>query len=705
MSSVICNQEYAKINYTGVKSKMRKTMKKNISISVPSWFDGLIKTKDDVLTLKEKILVLYKDMIVAVTAISVDSIDQENAKDSFDKTYRLVEDYRFRIQSSFSYLYWYLHLDANNEIKAVIQQVLTELEDFIFEHFTYNKKIYRILKKVGDLYLLSPQISLEEKKLIDQTFYDYKKMGIDLPEEKQAKIKEVSLALSHISREFELHIQNQDNHIIAKKDSLAGLTETQLNRLKEVEKDTYRIGVDYPTFDLIMRYCSNQEIRKDLYIQFNSRAYPQNVSLLKEIRTLAQEYAHLVGSQNYAVLDIELQMAKTVKNVEDFLLKTKEATRPKAIKEKALLTEFARRNIFHDPSYIIHPWDITYIYNTYEEQVFGINAEQVSQYFPVKKTIQKMIDLYSSFFGLEMEMISYDPSIFDGSWHMFVLQIKQNGSIKGHLLFDLYPREGKYSHACFATMVSSVFAKKGEEALKDLPIGLIIANFNKPTDTHDGLMKYDEARTLFHEMGHAMHHFLATTEFVSHSGTSTLHDFVEVPSQLFEQWFLEESIIQNISSHYLSGEQLPIKTIKDMIKLEFYNMGLFIQRQINSSLLSLYLFAQPEKDVDVIREELSQDIISLSYHDKVFNQWVYSFGHITPGVYGPKYYVYLWSLVYAIDFFQKIKESNGLSDKAWGNALTEIVLKKAGFEDPEKLSNQFLQRDLSFDTFYKYLNR
>lgn len=679
-------------------------MKSLKSIPVPSWFKDLIKSKEDVICLKERILNLYKAMISKLLLLANVEVTKENVKQQFDQSYRLIEDFRFEIQSLFSYLYWYLYLESDNEIKALIQHTLTELEDFTFQHFTYNKEIYLVLKKVGQLYLSYPNITSQEKKLIEQSFYDYKKIGIDLSEEKKTRIKELSLLLSTISRAFELNIQNQNNHIIAKKESLVGLTEKQLKRLEEIDKDTYKIGVDYPTYDLIMRYCSNDQIRKDLYIAFNSRAYPENVSLLKEIRDLSSEYAELVGSKNYADLDIELQMAKTVTNVEAFLLKTKEATASKALEEKALLTDFAKKHIFKNPEYVIHPWDISYVYNFYEESVFGINAEKIAEYFPVKQTIQKMIDLYSSFFGLEMELISYDSPIESNI--SAVLEIKKDGKVQGNLLFDLYPREGKYSHACFSTLVSSVFKKDcDQKELKNLPLGLIIANFNKPTESHDGLMKYDEARTLFHEMGHAMHHFLATTEFVSHSGTSTLHDFVEVPSQLFEQWFLEESIIKNVSSHYISEEQLPESVIKNIIKLEFYNMGLFIQRQINSSLLSLYLFTQPKKEVDIMREELANQTVSLSYHDKIFNQWVYSFGHITPGVYGPKYYVYLWSLVYAIDFFQKIKQANGLFEKAWGEKLTEEVLKKAGFEDPEKLSNLFLERDLSFEAFYSYLNR
>lgn len=708
---MINNKIFLGILISIIDFKRDKNKKSEIQIMktikiVPNWFQNIIKNKRDVIKIKDKILFLYTELIEEkLLSQKEDEVTEKNIQDFFQKTYVVIEDYHFHINNHFSAFYWYLHLESDNEIKNDIQQILSELENFIIKEFTYNKSIYILLKKVGELYLNYPLAETNEKKLIQDTFYNYKKIGIDLSEEKQKRLKEVSLLLSNISREFELNIQNQDNHIIAKEKDLTGLNKEQIARLKKLDNGDYKIGVDYPTNNLIMSYCDNSRIRKDLYIAFNTRAYPINVSLLEQIRNLTHEQANIIGYSNYAELDIEPQMAKTVENVEKFLDNSAKATASKALKEKELLTDFAKNELFQDESYVIHPWDVPYIFQKYESMQCAIDAEEIAAFFPVIKTIEKIITIYSKFFDLTMEMVSYEDDSWQPSSEIIILRITKNGQEIGDLLFDLYPRQGKYSHACFSGIVSSVYHKNNSNKLKELPLGLIIANFNRPTEEHDGLLKYEEARTLFHEMGHALHHFLGTTEFFSQSGTSTMYDFVEVPSQLFEQWLLEKDILKEVSGHYKTNERMKDEIIEKIIKLEFYNLGLFIQRQINSSRLALHLFTQHDTPVETIREKLAQETISLSYYDNIFNQSVYSFGHISCGVYGPKYYVYLWSLVYAIDFFQKIKTENGLLDKTIGNKLINTVLKKAGFEDPEILSELFLEKKPSLESFFTYLNR
>jgi Zn-dependent oligopeptidase len=252
-------------------------------------------------------------------------------------------------------------------------------------------------------------------------------------------------------------------------------------------------------------------------------------------------------------------------------------------------------------------------------------------------------------------------------------------------------------------MISAVLKKGSDNELIEMPIGLIIANFNKPTALHDGLLKYGEVRTFFHEFGHALHGLFGATEFYSQSGTNVSADFVETPSQLFEQWLLQEDLIRDISCHYKTKEPLERDLIKKIIEIEFYDIGLFFQRQINLSSLALELFLYPEKSPSKIIDELSDKTVRLSYVDGL-SQFVYSFGHLASSLYGPKYYAYLWSLVYAIDFFYCIKSQNGLLNNTIGRKLKEMVLSKGGSEDPFILLEDFLGRKANIDNFYKYLN-
>ena len=319
-------------------------------------------------------------------------------------------------------------------------------------------------------------------------------------------------------------------------------------------------------------------------------------------------------------------------------------------------------------------------------------------------TINKLLNIYCTFFDIDMKIIEYDDNSWKFDENIKIIRIlKKNGDIIGDLILDLYPRENKYSHACFDNMISAVLKKGSDFELIEMPIGLIIANFNKPTALHDGLLKYGEVRTFFHEFGHALHGLFGATEFYSQSGTNVSADFVETPSQLFEQWLLQDNLIKDISCHYETKEPLPSEIIQKIIDIEFYDLGLFFQRQINLSLLALELFLRPNEPVNNIIDELSNKTIRLSYVDSL-SQFVYSFGHLASSLYGPKYYAYLWSLVYALDFFYCIKAQNGLLDSKVGVKLKEAVLSQGGSNDPFVLLENFLGRKSSIDNFYKYLN-
>jgi thimet oligopeptidase len=453
-----------------------------------------------------------------------------------------------------------------------------------------------------------------------------------------------------------------------------------------------------------MSYCDNSALRKKLYKEFNTRGYPENIDNLAKLRELKNEKAKILGYRNYPEFDFENQMAKNIHQVEDLFKKVNGATSKKAIEEKKMLTDFAKKEIFYDESYIVHPWDTAYISQLYENKYFNIDQEKVAEYFPVNHTIKKLLEIYCTFFDIDMKIIEYDDNSWKFDESIQVIRIsKKTGEVIGDLILDLYPRENKYSHACFDNMISAVLKKGSSSELIEMPIGLIIANFNKPTSLHDGLLKYNEVRTFFHEFGHALHGLFGATEFYSQSGTNVSADFVETPSQLFEQWLLQESLIQGISCHYKTKEPLSSDLIKKIIEIEFYDIGLFFQRQINLSLLALELFLYPEKLPSEIIDALSNQTIRLSYVDGL-SQFVYSFGHLASSLYGPKYYAYLWSLVYAIDFFYFIKEKNGLLDPEIGKKLKDTVLSRGGSEDPFVLLENFLGRKSTIDNFYKYLN-
>lgn len=680
-------------------------LKMNI-IETPQWYKNFIKNKNDISCIKNTIIFAYEELIEKILLLKDLPINELNCNELFEKSYELIEKYNRNIEKHFSILRIYNHLGKDIELKNDIQKVFNDINSFLIQNFTYNIDIYNILSSIGNFLLTTQNLKNNKKKLIENKLNEYRRLGIHLSEEKKNRLKEIDIILTDISINFDMNIQISKNSIVASKNELTGLTDLQIERLEkiEIENDNYKIGVNYPTYSMIMSYCSNSDIRKKLYKEFNTRAYPENIDNLSKIRILKNEKAKILGYKNYPEFDFEDQMAKNIMAVENLFAQVNVATAKKAIEEKKMLTDFAKKEVFKDSEYIINPWDIFYIAQLYENKYYNVDQEKVSEYFPVQHTINKLLEVYCTFFDIDMQIIEYD----DNSWKfddtMKVIRIlTKNGNIIGDLILDLYPRENKYSHACFDNMISAVLKKGSDSELIEIPIGLIIANFNKPTDSHDGLLKYSEVRTFFHEFGHALHGLFGATEFFSQSGTNVSADFVETPSQLFEQWLLQEDLIRGISSHYKTKEPLPTDLINKIIEIEFYDIGLFFQRQINLSLLALDLFLYPEKSPSLIIDELASKTIRLSYVDAL-SQFVYSFGHLSSSLYGPKYYAYLWSLVYAIDFFYFIKLQDGLLNNIIGKKLKDTVLSKGGSEEPFVLLENFLGRQSSIDNFYKYLN-
>lgn len=302
-------------------------------IKTPEWYSLFIKDRRDVRCIKNTIIFYYEELIEKLLLLKDVIINESNYNELFEKSYQLIEDYNRNIEKYFSVLRIYNHLGSDIEIKNDIQKIFNEINIFFIQNFTYNIDIYNILSLVGN-FLLKKDIKSNKKKLIENTLNEYKRIGINLSEEKKNRLKEIDIILTDISIDFDMNIQANKNHIIATKEELNGLSDTQIERLQKIDQNSYRIGIDYPTYTMVMSYCKNNNIRKNLYKEFNTRAYPENVEILSKIRTLKDEKAKILGYSNYPQFDFENQMAKSTVQVEDLLHKINVVTVKKALEEK-----------------------------------------------------------------------------------------------------------------------------------------------------------------------------------------------------------------------------------------------------------------------------------------------------------------------------------------------------------------------------------
>jgi thimet oligopeptidase len=340
----------------------------------------------------------------------------------------------------------------------------------------------------------------------------------------------------------------------------------------------------------------------------------------------------------------------------------------------------------------VKPWDKRYIKTQFKKKYLELDEQKIAEYFPMEHTIKQLLSIYERFLSIKFKEISAT-----GFWHEDVKLIEahevHSNKLLGYILLDLYPRDNKFSHAAHTTIISCV-SQNGQSSPS---VGIVIANFPKPTSSKPSLLKFKDVQTFFHEFGHAIHTMLGCTEFYSFSGTNVKKDFVEMPSQMLEDWMNDKEILKMVSKHYKNNEPLPENLIDKLTKLEKFDSGDFILQQVYYSLLSLDYYAQGKnKDTQEISKKLYKKVLNyMLWSDE--NHFQASFGHITD--YGPSYYGYLWSKVFAKDLFYEIKKY-GLLNPEIGKKYIKEVIGKGGSKDPNELLRNFLGRKPVENAFF-----
>ncbi len=612
---------------------------------------------------------------------------------SFRSTMLLLD----RIIANFSYkhnmLYVFTMVHPNKEMRACAQELVAELQKFYIEQFSQNKKLYQILNKYNQVRISrSEKLTQAEEYFINETLDAYRQVGLEKDDQTIKIIKDILQEVTVLSLDFDKNINSNNRFIKVSKEELKGIDQNFIDSLKKDEiSDLYILEVDYPTFSQILGECQVESTRQALWEQFNLRGYPENKEILNKIITLRNKLARILGFDSYAHMDISDQMAKHPKNVIKFLNDISEKCKIKAGKEIEILKkDLPESVVLVDNKF--KPWDFYFVVNYYNKKYLMLDESMTSEYFPMDYTLKSLLGIYEHFFGLKFE-----KSDIKNLWHKDVqaLRVYRNGKFIGTLLLDLWPRENKYTHACQMVIASSV--KDSKANIICPAVVTVIANFIKPQKGNPALLSRREITTFFHECGHAIHSLLGSTELASHSGIAVKGDFVEMPSQMLEEWIMDKEVLKLISKHYKTGERLPDDIIERIQKNKNALIASHLLDQISYSLASLNMFHQAEsKDIDLIWKE-SNSLLSQIYY-QCSDYGYCSFGHLTG--YGPKYYGYLWSKIYAKDLFSKIKE-HGLFNREIGELYAQKILAKGGSQDPNELLKDFLSRETSSEAFFK----
>jgi thimet oligopeptidase len=588
------------------------------------------------------------------------------------------------------------HLSPDAVMRQTAHEALITIEHFMVTHISNNKPLYDAFMTYVQQVAPTEKLTAQQEYLIKEMRIGFERAGLNLPEHERAAIEVLKKELVESATTFDFNISQDASTITVDRAGLEGTAEDFIATLRRTDDGLFILGVDYPTVQVILEQCAVEDTRMRLYRAFNNRAYPVNDILLRSIIAQRDELARKLGFSTYAAFDLDNQMVHTVQRATTFLHDIYERARIKQEHELARITTTLPVSVTRTSDGLLKPWDIGFIKYTYKKEHFALDEYEIAHYFPADKTIQALFDIYQQFFGLTFKEVAVP-----GLWHPDVkaLQVyrKQDDVLLGTLLLDLYPRSGKYSHAAHLTVIPAVRNVDG----KNIPaVSIVMANFPPATETKPALLTRTAVNTFFHEFGHALHAVLGSTEFATFSGTSVKRDFVEMPSQMLEEWLWNKDILRMISSHYETGEPLPEVLLDAMIQLKQFDSGISVCTQVRYALFSLRCFSEGvDADPYAIFTDLYTRMEPAFLLDPE-NHFYTAFGHLTG--YGAKYYGYLWSKVFALDLFGEIKK-HGLLNPVIGKRYTDIVLARGGGKDPHLLLVEFLGREPRIDAFMKDL--
>ena len=444
-----------------------------------------------------------------------------------------------------------------------------------------------------------------------------------------------------------------------------------------------------------MEECAKlPEARHRMQSAYENRAAEKNTKLLTEAVSLRQKIATLLHFKTWADYKTEDRMAKNAKTVWDFL----NSLRGKlAIKNQQDLSHLLKLKKEMEPGADhLNAWDGTYYSNQLKKKEFSVDDEEVREYFPSDRVVQKMFEIYSELLGVKFVPVS-DAITWAPNVKLYEIHDKADNHFIANFFTDFVPRDGKYGHAAAFTLRPGRMVN-GEYRT---PISAIVANFNPPANGKPSLLSHDEVETVFHEFGHIMHQTLTKAPYATLSGSSVAQDFVEAPSQMLENWVWDPSILKEISGLYKDPTQkIPDPLLKQLVKTHYFNLGYFYTRQLLFAIFDMTLHTSSEvPDPTELYKKLYKELTTINpLPDTHFPA---GFGHLMGG-YDAGYYGYLWSDVYAQDMFT-VFEKAGLLNPKVGGRYRKIILEEGDVYPADKLIAEFLGRKPNNKAFFKHL--
>lgn len=540
---------------------------------------------------------------------------------------------------------------------------------------TLDKDLYDVLNAID-----TTDLDAAVQRVVDHTLRDFRRGGVDKADDVRDRLRAIAERKTELGQEFSRNIRDDVRSISVAPEQLRGLPADFIADHPAGEDDRHTITTDYPDVRPFLTFAEHPRARREMHVQFLSRAWPDNEAVLKEMLALRAEHATLLGYRDWADYDAEIKMIGSGPAIADFIERITQAAARSGQRDRDTLLERMRQD--HPDATTIDRADATYYAELVRRERFDVDAQEVRTYLDFAKVRQGLLDVTGRLFGLR-----YIP-VQAPVWHSDVTayDVELADEVVGRIYLDLHPREGKYKHAAQFSLVSGIAGRQPPE-------GALVCNFPR------GLMEHSDVVTLFHEFGHLVHHVLAGRhEWVRFSGVATEWDFAEAPSQLLEEWAWHGDVLRSFATND-AGEPIPVELVSKMRAAHDFGKGYLARTQMFYAALSYQLHTRPFDDLTEAEREIQGRYDVFPHVEGT--HFHAAFGHLDG--YGSAYYTYMWSLVIAKDLLSAFGVDD-LFEAVTAARYRDMILAAGGSRDAADLVRDFLGRPYNFDAFTRWLD-
>lgn len=646
-------------------------------------FDYTTITPDAITDLTDRTIDTCEQLVAAVVGVE--------GRRSFENTMLPLEDAAATLAVAYGRGPFLSNVHPDEAIRTAAraaEEALTKWQVGL----TFRRDLYEAVKAYASTQDASA-LTGERHRLLEFTTRDFRRAGHELDEAQRAELERLQNRMVELGIAFEKNIADVDEVLIVTKADLEGLPDDYVARLTPgAEAGTYKVTMSYPDVFPFMENATRRDLRERLLFLFNNRASETNRPILEEAVRIREQMAALFGLPSWADYQMEVKMAGHPQAVAAFYDGLVPPLTELGSKEFAVLASMLESDTGEGS---LQPWDRRYYDTKLRRDNYGVDQTEIAKYFPLENVIDGLLGITAEVFGLRYERRD-DLHL----WHPDVIGYDildaHSGEHLATFMADLFPREGKYSHAAAFPLVPGHRMANGEYRL---PVSTVVANLTKPTAETPSLLQHDEVETLFHEFGHILHMSLGHTEFTRFSGASTEWDFVEAPSQIMEEWCWRADVLQRFARHHRTGEPIPDGLVDRLVAARHVNEALGTLRQVSLGKLDLGLHGPGDhSDLDAIMLD-AESVALFPHQDGTF--FPASFGHLLGG-YDAGYYGYLWSKVFGLDMFSRFEEA-GVTSPDIGLAYRRAILEPGGSKDAADLLRDFLGREPSNAAFLAHL--